>query len=55
MERSYEKYTPVEVITTLGAEVKEFWFASVMTPVSMILEVVMEMIIPFLMASIIDK
>ncbi len=55
MERSYEKYTPVEVITTLGAEVKEFWFPSVMTPVSMILEVVMEMIIPFLMASIIDK
>ncbi|MBR2187556.1 MAG: ABC transporter ATP-binding protein [Lachnospiraceae bacterium] len=43
------------MITTLGAEIKEFWFDSVMTPVSMILEVVMEMIIPFLMASIIDK
>ena len=55
MERSYERFTPFEIITTLGAEIKEFWFDSVMTPVSMILEVVMEMIIPFLMASIIDK
>ncbi len=55
MERSYERFTPIEIITTLGAEIKEFWFASLMTPVSMILEVVMEMIIPFLMASIIDK
>ena len=36
-------------------EVKEYKRASVMTPVFMILEVLMEMVIPFLMASIIDE
>ncbi|MCR4591032.1 MAG: ABC transporter ATP-binding protein/permease [Lachnospiraceae bacterium] len=44
-----------EVFRTLGAEIKEYKFASVMTPISMVLEVIMEMIIPYLMASIIDK
>ena len=43
------------VLKTLGAQVKEFKRDSFMTPVFMILEVVMEMIIPIMMASIIDK
>ena len=37
-----------------GAQIKEFKKDSLMTPVFMILEVIMEMIIPLLMASIID-
>ena len=36
-------------------EVKEFKAVSLITPVFMILEVIMEMIIPYLMASIIDN
>ena len=36
-------------------EVKQYTLASIITPVSMILEVVMELSIPYLMASIIDK
>ena len=55
MEKSYESIPAREVIRTLGREVKEFKFDSIMTPVSMVLEVVMEMAIPYLMASIIDK
>ena len=43
------------MIRTLLKEVKEYWKASVVTPFFMILEVAMEMIIPLLMASIIDK
>ena len=43
------------MLKTLGAHIKEFKTASLLTPVFMILEVVMEMIIPLLMASIIDK
>ncbi len=35
-------------------EVKEYKFASIITPVCMIVEVLMEMIVPYLMASIID-
>lgn len=42
------------MLKTLGAHVKEYTKASVLTPVYMILEVVFEMIIPLLMASIID-
>lgn len=43
------------MIKTLAAHIKEFKTASIMTPVFMILEVVFETLIPFLMASIIDK
>lgn len=43
------------MISTLLKEVKEYKRASFITPVFMILEVLMEMIIPYLMASIIDK
>ena len=42
------------MIRTLLKEVKEFKKASLLTPAFMVLEVMMEMIIPFLMASIID-
>ena len=43
------------MIRTLAKEIKEFKAASIATPLFMVLEVLMEMIIPFLMASIIDK
>ena len=42
------------MIKTLGAYIKEFKRASIATPCYMILEVLMEMMIPYLMASIID-
>ena len=43
------------MIKTLGAQIKEFKKDSILTPIFMILEVIMEMIIPLLMASIIDE
>lgn len=43
------------MLKTLGAQVKEFKRDSFLTPVFMILEVIMEMIIPLMMASIIDN
>ena len=43
------------MIRTILNEVKEYKRASVVTPMFMILEVIMEMIIPYLMASIIDN
>ena len=43
------------MVKRLLKEVREYKFASVMTPICMILEVVFETLIPFLMASIIDK
>ena len=43
------------MLKTLGAQVKEFKKASIATPIFMILEVIMEMIIPLMMASIIDR
>lgn len=42
------------MIKTLAAQIKEYKKASIITPIFMILEVVFEMLIPFLMASIID-
>ena len=42
-------------IRTLLGEVKQYKSASIATPLFMILEVMMEMAIPFLMASIIDE
>lgn len=42
------------MLRTLLKEVKEFKRASIVTPLFMILEVLMEMVIPYLMASIID-
>ena len=43
------------MIRTLLKEVKEYKAASIVTPFFMILEVLFETLIPFLMASIIDK
>ena len=42
------------MLKTLGAQIKEFKTASILTPIFMIGEVIMEMFIPLLMASIID-
>jgi ATP-binding cassette subfamily B protein len=42
------------MLKVLGAQIKEFKKDSIITPIFMILEVLMEMIIPLLMASIID-
>lgn len=42
------------MIKTLGAQLKEYTKASIATPLFMLLEVLMETIIPFLMAKIID-
>ena len=42
------------MIKTLAAHIKEYRTVSIITPIFMILEVVFEMLIPFLMASIID-
>lgn len=42
------------MLKTLGAQVKEFKTASILTPIFMILEVIMETVIPLLMSSIID-
>lgn len=43
------------MIKTLMKQVKEFKLPSVLTPLFMVLEVLMETLIPFLMASIIDE
>lgn len=42
------------MLKTLGAHIKEYKWASILTPVMMLFEVAMETIIPLLMASIID-
>ena len=42
------------MIKTLAVQIKEYRTVSIITPIFMILEVVFEMLIPFLMASIID-
>lgn len=42
------------MLKVLGAQIKEFKKDSILTPFFMILEVIMEMIIPLMMASIID-
>ncbi len=41
-------------ISVLATQVKEYKMATILTPIFMILEVIMEMVIPLLMASIID-
>ena len=43
------------VIRTIASQIKEFKRDSILTPLMMLLEVAMEMVIPLLMASIIDK
>lgn len=55
IKNSYDSITGKEVMHTLGAQVRQFRKVSFLTPVAMIFEVLMETLIPFLMASIIDK
>lgn len=43
------------MIRTIAKEIKEYKWASIATPLFMLLEVLMETLIPYLMASIIDK
>ena len=43
------------MVKTLGKQLKEFRKDSILTPCFMIIEVIMEMVIPLMMASIIDK
>lgn len=43
------------MLKTLAAQVKEYKKDSIITPVFIVLEVILEILIPFLMASIIDK
>ena len=43
------------MLKTLGAQIKEFKVPSIITPLAMMLEVIMEMIIPLMMASIVDN
>ncbi len=45
----------MNVIKTLAKEIREFKLPSILTPLFMILEVVVEMLIPLLMATIIDE
>ena len=55
-QKQCKKYVRRDImLKTLGAQVKEFKKASIATPLFMILEVIMEMIIPLMMASIIDN
>ena len=51
----FKKKTAGNLQTTIFSKVGEYKTASILTPVFMIGEVIMEMIIPLLMASIIDK
>ena len=43
------------MIKTLGKQIKEFKLVSILTPISMLAEVVVENFIPLLMATIIDS
>lgn len=43
------------MLKTIASQIKEYKLPSIMTPIFMIVEVIMEMVIPYLMASIIDK
>lgn len=52
--KNLERGISMSMLKVLGAQIKEFKKDSILTPVFMILEVIMEMIIPLLMASIID-
>ena len=45
----------IELLKTLGAQIKEFKKDSVLTPFFMLLEVILETLIPLMMASIIDN
>ena len=54
-ENTNQERGKYQLLKTLGRETKGFRLVSVLTPIFMIAEVIMEMIIPKLMASIIDN
>ena len=43
------------MLKTLSAQIKEYKKASILAPLFIVCEVIVELLIPFLMASIIDK
>ncbi len=55
VRKSYESLTAGQCIRTLAGHIRQFKLPSLLTPVFMILEVLMETIIPYLMADIIDN
>ncbi len=55
MEKSYSSISAGEILRTIGGQIREFRRDSLVTPLCMMLEVIMEMVIPLLMASIIDQ
>ena len=50
--KSRKEGREVHMLKVLGAQVKEFKKASILTPIFMILEVIMETVIPLLMRAI---
>ncbi|MCR5625911.1 MAG: ABC transporter ATP-binding protein/permease [Lachnospiraceae bacterium] len=55
MEKSYENIKTGHALKVIFSRLGEFKRASFLTPVAMVFEVIMEMLIPLLMSSIIDK
>jgi len=53
--KSYEKLSAGECVKTLSRQIKQFKIPSFLTPLAMVFEVLLETLIPYLMASIIDK
>ena len=53
--KSYESLTAKQCISTLSGYIRQFRIPSLLTPVFMVIEVLMETIIPYLMADIIDN
>ena len=51
----FHRKEDIFLIRTIAKEIKEYKWASIATPLFMLLEVLMETLIPYLMASIIDK
>ena len=54
MRKTLKERKDDRMIQTLAAQIKEYKKVSILTPICMVLEVLMETIIPLLMASIID-
>lgn len=54
MRKTLKERKDDRMIKTLAAQIKEYKKVSILTPICMVLEVLMETIIPLLMASIID-
>ena len=55
VRKSYESLTAKQCISTLAGYIRQFKVPSLLTPVFTVIEVLMETIIPYLMADIIDN